>query len=55
MKTTSNLSNGLKKANFDCIYHTNITEDHLNAYDLDISRYGTSVLAKDLLSGAHAI
>ena len=55
MKTTSNLSNGLKKANVDCIHHTNITEDHLNAYDLDISRYGTRVLAKDLTSGAHAI
>ena len=55
MKTTSNLSNGLKKANFDCIHHTNIAEDHLNAYDLDISRNGTRVLAKGLISGAHAI
>ena len=48
-------TNCLKKAKFDCIYHTNITEDHLNAYGLHINRYGTRVLAKDLISGAHAI
>ena len=48
-------TNCLKKAKFDCIHHTNITEDHLNAYGLHINGYGTRVLAKNLISGAHAI
>ena len=29
--------NCLKKAKFYCIHHTNITEDHLNAYGLHIN------------------
>ena len=33
----------LKKAKSDCIHHTNITEDHLNAYGLHINGYGTMV------------
>ena len=47
--------NCLKKARFGCIYHTNIAEDHLNAYGLHINRYGTRNLAKNLISGAHAM
>ena len=47
--------NCLKKAKFHCIHHTNITEDHLNAYGLHINAYGTRVLAKNLISGAHAM
>ena len=33
----------LKKAKSDGIHHTNITEDHLNAYGLHINGYGTMV------------
>ena len=48
--------NCLKKAaKFYCIHHTNITEDHLNAYGLYINGYGTRILAKNLTSGAHAM
>ena len=47
--------NCLKKAKFDCIYHTSITEHHLNTYGLHINGYGTRVLAKNLISGAHEI
>ena len=55
MKTAKNLSIVSKKPTFDCIHHTNITEDHLNAYGLHINGYGTRVLAKTLISGAQAI
>ena len=48
-------TNCLKKAKFDCIHHTNITEAHLNVYGLHINGYDTRVLAKNLISGAHAI
>ena len=44
-----------KKAKFDCIHHTHITEDHLNAYGLHVNGYGIRVLAKNLISGAYAI
>ena len=44
-----------KAAKFYCIHHTNITEDHLNAYGLYINGYGTRILAKNLTSGAHAM
>ena len=47
--------NCLKKVTFDCIHHTNITEDHLNAYGLHINRYHTRVLAKNLISGPRII
>ena len=47
--------NSLKKANFDRIHHTNITDDHLNAYGLHINGYVTMVLAKNLISGTHAM
>ena len=47
--------NCLKKAKFDCIHHTNITKDHLNAYGLHINGYSTRVLAKKLVSGTHAM
>ena len=39
----------LKKAKFDSIYHTNITDDHLSAYGLHINGYGKRVLAKNLI------
>ena len=56
MRTTNNLSVVSKaKSKCDCIHHTNITEDHLNAYGLHINGYGARVLAKNLISGAHAI
>ena len=47
--------NCLKKAKFDCIDHTNITKDHLNAYGLHINGYSTRVLAKKLISVTHAM
>ena len=47
--------NCLKKAKFYCIYHKNITEDHLNAYGFHRNGHGTRILAKNLISGAHAI
>ena len=47
--------NCLKEAKFDCIYHTSITEDHLNTYGLHINGHGTRVLAKNLISDAHEI
>ena len=47
--------NCLKKAKFHCIHHMNITEDHLNAYGLHINAYGARVLAKNRISGAHAM
>ena len=55
MKNNKQFTNCLKKANFDCIHHTNITEDHLNAYGLYINGYDTKFLAKNLISGANAI
>ena len=36
-------NNCLKKAKFDCIHHANITEDHLNAYGVQINGCGTKV------------
>ena len=39
----------LKKAKFDFINHTNITEDHFSAYGLHINGYGKRVLAKNLI------
>ena len=45
----------LKKAKFECIHHTYITEDHLRAYGLHINGCGTRVLAKNLVPGAHAM
>ena len=42
-------------AKFDCIHHINITEDHLDAYSLHIIGYCTRVLAKNLISDAHAM
>ena len=47
--------NFLKKAKFHCIHHTNITKDHLNASGLHINGYSRRVLAKNLISGAHAM
>ena len=46
-------NNRLKKAKFDCIHHTKITENHLNAYGLHINWSGTKVLAKNLISDVH--
>ena len=54
MKRTNNLPIVSKKQSLT-VYHTNITKDHLNAYGLHINGYGTRVLAKNLISGAHAI
>ena len=36
-KNNKQFTNCLKKAKFDCIYHKNITEDHLNAHGLHIN------------------
>ena len=44
-----------QKGKFSCIHHTNITEGHLNVFGLHIAGYGKSVLAKNLVSGAHVI
>ena len=44
--------NCLEKPTLDCMHHTNITVDHLNAYDLHINGHGTRVLSKNLISGA---
>ena len=59
-KSNANVNNkqfidSLQKAKFDCLHHTNITEDNLNAYGLHISGYGTRVLANNLILGVHAI
>ena len=54
-KKNKQFINCLKKAKFECIHHTYITEDHLCACGLHINGYGTRVLAKNLVSGAHAM
>ena len=52
MRTTNNC---LRKAKIGCIHHTDITEDHLNAYSLHTNGYGKRVFAKKLISRSQAM
>ena len=54
-ENSKELTNCLKKTKFGCIYHTNTTEDQLNAYGINTNGYGTRFLTKNLISGAHKI
>ena len=41
----------VKESNLDYISHENIKESHINEYGLHINRTGSSILAKNLISG----
>ena len=41
----------VKESNLDYISHENINESHINEYSLNINRTGSSILAKNLISG----
>ena len=41
----------VKQSNLDYISHENIKESHINEYSLNINRTGSSILAKNLISG----
>ena len=41
----------VKESNLDDISHENINESHINEYGLNINRTGSSILAKNLISG----
>ena len=41
----------LNSTDWDCIYHENIDEAHLNEYDLHTNRTGSIILANNLISG----
>ena len=41
----------VKESNLDYISHENIKESHINEYGLHINKTGSSILAKNLISG----
>ena len=41
----------VKESNLDHISHENIKESHINEYGLHINKTGSSILAKNLISG----